>query len=228
MKNIRITGIKKRVFTGLTVLICMGTLLGGCGKDAHEDREDISLDAEETTVRLGQYQEPPQIEFSSVGEEEDQFAVSACSYSWNCRISEEEMTGGVADAPHPLDVKSQMVTLSGDGMKAQYRFLVPAAPDELDIRTWELTDIGNKDAKQRVNVEAVYNKEETAAENFTVSLEAGKVYEFFLEWKQAGLAENGFYGIASYVFQTAVPAVAEECPAEFAIVPERSQPENGL
>ncbi len=209
MKHMRRTGIKKRGLLAVTTLICMGMLLGGCGEEADEAGSDTPAASEATTVKLGQYEEPPQIELLAVGEEGNQFAVPACSYSWNCQTSENELTGSIADAPHPLETKSQMVTLAGDGTEAQYRFVVPAAPDELDIWTWELTDIGNKDAQQRVNVDAVYYKEETEAENFTVSLEAGKVYEFFLEWKQEGLAENGFYGIASYVFKTAVPAVAD-------------------
>lgn len=200
---------RKRGLAVMAALACTMMLTGGCGKNDSGTGNAAPSDSAEAPVQLGQYREPPQIELLAVEEEGNQFALSACSYSWNCQISEEEMEGGVADAPHPLETKSQMVTLAGDGTWAQYRFSIPAAPDEIDIRSWELTDIGNKDAKERVSVDAVYYKEETETQDFIVALESGRVYEFCLEWKQENLAENGFYGTAGYVFRTAVPATAD-------------------
>lgn len=189
------------------IAVCIMMLMGGCGAD-----EEAAPVPNENSVEATQrevYETPPQIELFLQTNKEASITLPASSYTWNCQIGDDQMVGGVADAPHPMEMDSPLVDLAGSALEADYGFSVPAAPDELTVREWELADIGNSNAPGLVI--ASYYREETESEDLTVTLKSGKVYEFFMEWKKERLAETGFYGVAYYVCKTAiVPDVQEE------------------
>ena len=78
---------------------------------------------------------------------------------------------------------------------APYMLSVPAAPDNMVVRQWNVGDIGNMEAKEERVAKYYIN-------TTVLELEAGKVYEFALEWKKEALRKINFTECASYVLVT--------------------------
>lgn len=175
--------------------------LTGCGTDekqfpqfsqeesSHEDRTEEPL----TSAPVLCLTDPLSSRINS-------FEIRSGNYSWNYQDG-EEMCSSIACGSHPLDevlvVRDTTLTLSGyqNQDAITYTYSCQVLPDELIIRKWNSSDIGNADA-QEVSVTALENP------SAYVELEPGYVYEFTLEWKEENLEKNGFYGIASYAFAT--------------------------
>lgn len=122
------------------------------------------------------------------------------NYSWNVEDGDEG-TGVVACGTAPLEEAAMDFTVrlkvpEYNGVSgAPYVFSTTIAPDNLVIRQWDADDIGNVQAKEE-RVTKYYFRTPI------LELEAGKVYEFALEWKKEKAGRNKFYGNASYVLVT--------------------------
>ena len=161
---------------------------------------------------------PPEITLTSFVTEAGEVTLQAGSYNWKYRVSKEEGSGGIADAPSPLDENYPwgilVVPASASG-EEEYRFsfewIVKELedktdeinwPDELMLISYDEADIGNMDAEA---VETLtYTREDVEGEDFMLPLHAGRVYDLVLTWSEEDYEKDGFYGTASYVFRTAV------------------------
>lgn len=159
---------------------------------------------------------PPQITLTAFVKEAGEITLNAGSYNWNYRVSKEEGTGSVADAPAPLDENYpwEMLVLpasaSGDEeYHFSFEWIVKELedktdeinwPDELLVKAYSETDIGDMEAEA---VETVtYTREDVEAEDFLLHLRPGMVYDMVLSWSADDYDKDGFYGTASYVFRT--------------------------
>ena len=130
----------------------------------------------------------------------DKAELAPGNYNWNVE-SGDEGTGVVACGVAPLEEAAMDFTVKVkvpeyNGMSgAPYMLSVPAAPDNMVVRQWNAGDIGNMEAKEERVAKYYFN-------TTVLELEAGKVYEFALEWKKGGAEANTFYGSASYVLVT--------------------------
>lgn len=206
--------ISRMVLLGLTILV-----LGGCGQKENDaggingtasegepsDRGEAGISMAETV-----YEEPPVIKLYPVSEAGDSLLVKPCGYTWNWPVDAEQMGAAIADSPAPASEGTHWDTLflpENSAEAAAYKLTIEVIPDELGIDVWEMTDIGNNDAgADRI---AVYQGAEIAAEDFAISLQAGKIYQIYMEWDKEKVSENGCFGTAYYVFMTAWP-VREE------------------
>lgn len=186
----------------LLLIALMVLAAGGCGKKIPKD----------SLTR------PPEITLTAFVKEAGEVTMQAGSYNWNYRVSKEEESGGVADAPSPLDEtypwQFLVLPASASGTE-QYKFsfawIVKELeektdeinwPDELTLISYDETQIGSLEAQAAETV--TYTREEVEAEDFLLPLHAGRVYEILLTWDEADYKKDGFYGTASYVFRTAV------------------------
>ena len=202
------------VLLGLTILV-----ISGCGQKVEDaggadgtasaaeptDSGEAAGNAAETI-----YKEPPVIEIYSVSGEGDVLLVRPCGYTWNWPEGAEQMGAAVADSPTPTSEGTHWDTLmlseNSDGI-SEYKLTIEVIPDELGIDAWEMTDIGNSDAEaDRI---AVYQRGEIAEEDFVIPLQAGKIYQIYMEWDKEKVSENGCFGMAYYVFMTAWPDLEE-------------------
>lgn len=123
------------------------------------------------------------------------------AFNWNYKSDHDTVTGAIACGPHPLDDEelshTAVLTLSqhDETVSVPYSFSCRVAPDELVIRKWNHSDLGNYEA-QEISVTTLEDPTEM------LELEAGYVYEFTAVWSEDKLNENGFYGTASYVLAT--------------------------
>lgn len=159
---------------------------------------------------------PPEITLTALIKEAGEITLNAGSYNWNYRISKEEGSGGIADAPSPLDEtypwEILVLPASASG-EEQYKFsfewIVKELedktdeinwPDELLVSAYSETDIGAAEAEAVET--AAYTREDIEAEDFVLYFRPGMVYEIVLGWSQDDYDKDGFYGTASYVFRT--------------------------
>ncbi len=184
----------------LPLIVAMVLLAAGCG----------------STIPKDSLTRPPEITLTSLIKEAGEITINAGSYNWNYRISKEEGSGGVADAPSPLDEtypwEILVLPASASG-EEQYKFsfewIVKELedktdeinwPDELLVSAYSETDIGAAEAEAVET--AAYTREDIEAENFVLYFRPGMVYEIVLGWSQDDYDKDGFYGTASYVFRT--------------------------
>ncbi len=197
------------ILLGLTILV-----ISGCGKKENNADEgsipEVSSGVEEASgedIAMAEARrEPPVMELHPVSEEGDSLSVSACGYQWNWPEGADQMGAAIADSAAPLSEGApwNVLTLSENGGDtAEYSLAIEGKPDELGINMWNLSDIGNADAESSRT--SVYQGAEIAAGDFTIELQAGKVYEIWVEWKEEKVAENGCFGTAYYVFKTVWP-----------------------
>lgn len=122
------------------------------------------------------------------------------NYNWNV-VDGEEGTSGIACGPPPLEeaamdftVRLKVPEYNGTG-GVPYVFSTTIAPDSLLICQWNAEDIGNTEAKAEKVTKYYYKTP-------ILELEAGKVYDFAMEWKKENAGKNKFYGNAGYVLVT--------------------------
>ena len=167
---------------------------------------------------------PPEITLTAFVKEAGEITLQTGSYNWNYRISREEESGGVADAPSPLDETypwEMMVLPASASGEEEYQFsfewIVKELedktdeinwPDELMLISYDEADIGNMEAEA---VETLtYTREDVEGENFMLPLHSGRVYDLVLTWSEEDYDKDGFYGTASYVFRTVTSEAEEE------------------
>lgn len=108
------------------------------------------------------------------------------SYSWQCQNIDGTTTGGVADAPHPLDCEDQLPVLETTETTAVIRF--KQDPDELTVCCWSDACWGDTAA---VSEEVSVRRNEMALKS------GGYIYEVIARWD---VGESGCGGTASYAF----------------------------
>jgi len=189
-------------WTILPLFALMAIAAGGCGKKIPRD----------SLTR------PPEVTLAAFVEEAGEITLNAGSYNWNYRVSrDDEKAGGVADAPSPLDENYPWELLAlpssasgAEGYRFSFEWIVKELeddkteetnwPDELLVRAYSETDIGNTEA-EAIETET-YTKEDVEAEDFLLYFQPGRVYELVLGWSEDDYGKDGFYGNASYVFRT--------------------------
>lgn len=130
----------------------------------------------------------------------DSLCLSSGNYSWSCTVG-DETTSQIACGAHPLDEAmlhpSRLILSKDDFPQPAYSFSFTGGlyPDSLTIRKWSRDDIGNPQASP-LSVTAYVSPLPL------LELRDGYVYEITAEWKEENAAENGCYGIASYVVVT--------------------------
>lgn len=198
---------------GLTVLVmsACGQKESGADGSASDGAESgggtvSEQHAEEADAR----REPPDIVFYPLSGEGDSLTVQACGYDWSWPEGADQMGAAIADSAHPLSEGAPWDTLTlsenGDGF-SDYSLTIEVNPDELGINMWNLEEIGNSGAPGIQT--GVFQREEIAAADFSIPLQAGKIYEIYVKWEKDNVGENGGFGIAYYVFKTSCP-VSEE------------------
>lgn len=214
-----------------TVLLVLTALvINGCGQKNDADggltNGEISggdmVSSDQNTAEVTVRREPPDIELYPTAGEGDSLLVRSSGYNWNWPEGEDQMGAAIADGAAPLSEGAPWDILilpeNGDG-SSEYRLTIRVgsnepeaneivadeiAADEIGIDMWNLADIGNYNAAaSRI---AVYQGEEITAEDFSISLQSGKVYQIYLIWNKEKMEENGCFGIAYYVFKTAETA----------------------
>lgn len=201
------------VLIGVTILV-----ISGCGRKEKNDNETMTEGIisgggtySEQQVGTAARREPPSIELQPVVGEGDSLTIRACAYEWNWPEGADQMGAAIADSAAPLSEEAPWDTLilsdSAGGLQ-DCKLTIEVNPDELGIEMWNLADIGNYDAQGSRT--AVYQREDIAVEDFSIPLQAGKVYEIYLRWEEDKVGENGGFGIAYYVFKTGWPVQGEE------------------
>ncbi len=143
-------------------------------------------------------------------------------YSWNYKISEDEVQSTIADAMHPLDENCRMeeIVLPKGTKEAEYRLCIDHAPDRIVVTAWPLSDIGNADAASSEKTE--YELADTLQESgedaeqacgYVIPLHEGCVYVFCMIWDEEQLGTRGFCGKADYVVKT-LPSEEEDAGGE--------------
>jgi len=210
--------MKKRssfmVLLGLTILV-----IGGCGRRGNNADGADGAVSKGASVNSGGtvgngpetvHKEPPVMELHPVSEEGGSLLVRPCGYTWNWPEGDDQMGAAIADGPAATSEGGHWETLvlpeNSDGL-SEYILTTEVMPDELGIDVWDMADIGNSEAQgSRI---AVYQGEEIAAEDLVISLQAGKIYQIYMEWDKEKIDENGCFGIAYYIFMTAWPIQEE-------------------
>lgn len=122
---------------------------------------------------------------------ENTLEIGPSSYSWNFEDG-SEMGAVIACGVSALDAaESGMISkLKVPDGAARYSFSTEVAPDVLRIRRWDKASRGIEEDARAYHDEMPLLK-----------LQAGKIYEFELEWKEEDLAQNRFYGTADYFLE---------------------------
>lgn len=144
--------------------------------------------------------EPPVLQLQDVlSSTYEKFEVRSGDYNWHCKTgNKDEMTGAVACGPGPLDEAMEKERLKLPRYNkldyVSYTVSWEVMPDRMVVKEYDITDLGNADAEPISSTEY--------AEIFTVDWKPDRVYEITAEWEKEKLAENGFYGNASYIAVT--------------------------
>lgn len=189
---------------GTAIQIVMGKSDGtdeqGLAKYRAEKIVIISGDEEEAHADVLLLEAPVLTLQDALSSKMDKAELAPGNYNWNVENGEEG-TGVVACGVAPLEEAAMDFTVKVkvpeyNGMSGvPYMLSVPAAPDNMVVRQWNAGDIGNMEAKEERVTKYYFN-------TTVLDLEAGKVYEFALEWKKGDAEANTFYGSASYVLVT--------------------------
>lgn len=125
------------------------------------------------------------------------FSVPPRNYTFTAEENGEEKTITACGAA-PLEPLKEIPTLTLPNYNMEdivYLYSTQVSPDQLTIRQWDGTDIGNMDARPERITTYYY-------QNFLLELKRGKLYEFQTEWKKENMQNNKFYASASYVLAT--------------------------
>lgn len=206
-------GMKKKIYCmvllGLTIFA-----ISGCGQKVEDtggaDRTVSTAESVDSGESAGNaaetvYKEPPVIEIHPASGEGDALLIRPCGYTWNWPEGAEQMGTAVADSPAPTLEGTYWDTLmlsENSDEISEYKLTIEVIPDELGIDAWEMTAVGDSDAEaDRI---AVYQGVEIAEDDFVIPLQAGRIYQIYMEWDKEKVSENGCFGTAYYVFMTAV------------------------
>lgn len=201
----------------------IGLLMCGCGKvgnmadTADAGAQENTVSAENSTVQENSavqenttsedivYTEPPVMELYGVSDEMDSVTLRSCGYTWTYLETDEQAVSMIADSPDILmeNAPWKMLSLPEDASGASsYTVSVAKLPDELGITVWDIADTG-KLREECTPIETHrYSREEMETEDFSVSLQSGRIYDIYMEWNKEKLMENRFSGIAYYAVRT--------------------------
>lgn len=171
-------------FMGLSFLV-----FTGCNERVGDTNEN-----EKTMLTAA----PDIVLVDSLSSASNEFRVSSSNYTWSY-LERKEMVNLIACGSHPLDEmreKDEKLNIPEynkiDG--APYLISSIINPDEMVVKEWEHSQIGNMEAEVLSTT--------TYEDTFLVELVPDRVYEIIATWDEEKLEENGFYGEASYVVIT--------------------------
>lgn len=123
------------------------------------------------------------------------------NYSWYYGTG-NEITAQIACGSHPLDeanLHPSVLDISSYNTyytpAFSFSFTGNLCPDSLTIQKWSRDDVGKPEARS-------VSTSTFCAPLPLLELETGYVYEITAQWKEENAAQNGCYGLASYVFIT--------------------------
>lgn len=195
--------MKKKISSASLLLLLFMLFLYGCGKMGEEDIADPAENFDQITDYDGG--EPFTIELHNVTEAENTLTVRPSGYVWTHLEEGDMATSGVADSADPLAENApwDVLTLPDNGSDVQnYTISIPITPDELMINAWKHGDIGKKSGECQMVEDRVFSREEMAADDFSIPLQRGRVYEICMTWDKENAGEKGFYGVVTYTFIT--------------------------
>ena len=159
------------------------------GQGAAQGEKDS---APEAADRVGPIlTEAPVFALTDEASAENILEIGPASYSWNFEDG-SEMGAVIACGLSALDAaESGMISkLKVPDGAAYYSFSTEVAPDVLRIRQWNKASKGIEE-----NAKAYHD------EMPLLKLQAGKIYEFRLKWREENFARNRFYGTAEYFLE---------------------------
>lgn len=130
------------------------------------------------------------------------FTIMAGNTEWNYKTGQtDELVSYAACGTAPLEEAhpEAMPTLSVPEYNLQpavtYSVTGAILPDQLILKEWEASDIGEAERKACVTT-TVYGPD------YFLHLSKGKIYSIYAIWEESKLEERGFYGFGEYVFRT--------------------------
>lgn len=173
------------------------------GTDASAEVENNSESSENTAAF--DITEPPVIELRNTADSENAIIVKPGGYMWTYLEPGDQATSSIADSADPLTENApwEILTVSDNGSEAEnYVISTAVFPDQILIEAWDSSDIGKNSSECPALEGCIYDREELSAEDFTLPIRPGRVYEICLTWDEENAEENGFYGIGYYIFMT--------------------------
>lgn len=178
-------------YVPFTLILTLFLITGCSASRKTADEEAFTPDLSSAPTLLLASQQP----------EEATLEIRSGSFSWNYQNDDETMIGMIACSSHPLDDETLSHTAilelpqKEETNAVTCSFSNRISPDELLIRIWNRSDLGDTDA-QEISVTALEDP------GMLLELETGYVYEITATWTEDSLTGNGFYGCASYVLVT--------------------------
>lgn len=134
------------------------------------------------------------------------FEIDASYYQWDYPISDKSSTGiaisDVESQEDSMELKMLPVVEYNRLEYTPFSVSFEVVPDRITVREYESSDV--EDSGAEALSEKVYE------EIYLIELKVNRNYEVIAEWKEAKLAENGFYGKAYYHFTTERRVLSEE------------------
>lgn len=210
MRFMRFFGLRRHQYIlqifCITVAVTMLCACGGQDLPQGTDTADENINSmqESEAFQTEILKSPPELSIIEVDSDTQMpLVLQSGNYSWYYSVGEDEISGGEACGPHPLDealykdrtrnVLRIMEHHRQDTL--QYETVFSVTPDQLTVDEWDIDCLGNT-----TNAEA---KRITYDEPpYVLKLFPNRIYELTACWKEESLPEKGFYGQAGYAFMT--------------------------
>ncbi len=170
------------------------------GQEENQETEFIPSEPEEEVIsEPAILTEPPEMLLQdALSSQLDFFPVASGTYSWAYPANENEMTAIEACGAFPtVAVKGQewiRLTKYNGIDYTPYSMRFERQPDKITVREYDSLELGDENA--------TCLSEKVLDNVYLLELEPRRIYEVVVEWDEAKLKSNGFYGTAYYAFAT--------------------------
>lgn len=203
----------EKIYKGIALTACCLLLLlclSGCGSAKDGENTGNAAPEPNSVEEEILFTEPPAIKLSAMEDDGNAVTITSSGYNWTYLESEETAVSGIADSAYILEENSPWETLilpEEDADMRNYAISAAKLPDELGFTAWDIADVGKSIEECHAVETCRYSIEEIETPDFSVSLQPGRIYEFYMEWDNDKLTENGFCGIAYYALKTGEEAL---------------------
>lgn len=162
---------------------------------------------DETPLPIEERNSPPALRFyDPTAAQPNVSEIVPSGYSWNFSKKGNDVQSVIADAVHPLDENAVLVKVSFYYEYPMFEFDENFEPNYIELTGWEISQKGD------MSSETLYHPKAHHEQNFTsgdytgllgTPLEKDMIYQFTVTYNRTPyLEERGFYGTASYCFET--------------------------